>query len=70
MKGATIFQMFADGTGNVTLSARDGGAGEVEPQHDTALQAGVTLLAGSGDDGTTMTANVRCTSMSIFVTSY
>lgn len=60
MRGASIFVMYADGNGNVTLSARDGGRGEVEPTHDTTLQAGITLLAGSGDDGTTMRANVKC----------
>jgi hypothetical protein len=60
MSGATIFVMYADGTGNVTLSARDGGAGHVEPQWDSALQKGITLLEGSGIVGGNMVANVRC----------
>jgi len=64
MRGASIFVMYADGKGNVTISARDGGAGHVEPTFDSTLMSGVTLLAGSGDDGTTMTANVKCTTIS------
>jgi hypothetical protein len=59
MSGAHIFVMYADGTGNVTISARDG-VGHVQPLLDSSLESGVTLLAGSGDDGTTMTGYVRC----------
>ena len=60
MAGASIFVMYADGTGNVTISARDGGQGHVEPQHDSTVQSGVTLLAGSGIVGGNMIANVHC----------
>ncbi|KAI0815900.1 iron reductase domain protein [Xylaria sp. FL0064] len=59
MSGANIFVMYADGTGNVTVSPRKG-TGHVEPQHQTDTQ--IELLAGSGivDNGNTMLANVRC----------
>ncbi|KAI0489645.1 iron reductase domain protein [Xylaria cf. heliscus] len=59
MSGANIFVMYADGTGNVTVSARKG-TGHTEPQHQTDTQ--IELLAGSGivDNGGTMLANVRC----------
>jgi len=61
MAGATIFVMYTDGNGNVTVSARDGNQGHVQPTQDAALQAGVTLLEGSGVMGGNMVANVRCT---------
>jgi hypothetical protein len=61
MAGSTIFVMYADGTGNVTISGRDGGQGHVEPQLDSTLMTGVTLLAGSGVINNTMVANVHCT---------
>lgn len=51
--------MYADGNGNVTISAR-AGTGEVEPKADSTTQAGVTLLAGSGIVGSQMIANVKC----------
>jgi hypothetical protein len=60
MAGATIFVMFADGTGNVTISARDGGPGHVEPQFDSTVFAGVELLEGSGVVDGVMRANIRC----------
>ena len=60
MAGATIFMMYPDGKGNVTISAREGGGGHVEPQFNSSLMAGVTLLAGSGVDGDVMRANVKC----------
>ena len=60
MAGATMFIMYADGNGNVTLSARAGGAGHVEPQVDSTLTSGVELLAGSGIVGGKMIANVKC----------
>ncbi|RDW70373.1 hypothetical protein BP5796_08770 [Coleophoma crateriformis] len=60
MAGATIFVMYADGNGNVTISGRNGGQGHVEPQVDSSLD--LTLLAGSGISGGVMTANVLCTS--------
>jgi hypothetical protein len=60
MAGASIFVMYADGAGNVTISARDGGQGHVEPQQSASLQSGVTLLAGSGIVNGRMIANVYC----------
>lgn len=57
MSGANMFLLYTDGTGNVTLSPRSG-TGNVEPQQDA--DADVELLAGSGVDGGTMTANFRC----------
>ncbi|KAH7336704.1 hypothetical protein BKA65DRAFT_459591 [Rhexocercosporidium sp. MPI-PUGE-AT-0058] len=64
MAGATIFVMYADGSGNVTLSGRKG-TGQVEPQADDTLQAGLQLLAGSGIVNGKMIANVRCTSCTL-----
>ncbi|KAH8766305.1 integral membrane protein-like protein [Hyaloscypha sp. PMI_1271] len=61
MQGASIFVMYANGLGNVTISARDGGQGHVEPTQDSNLQSGVTLLAGSGIVDGRMIANVHCT---------
>jgi len=59
MAGANIFVMYTDGTGNVTISARNGGAGHVEPQVDNTLD--VVLLEGSGVVGGNIIANVKCT---------
>ncbi len=60
MQGATIFLMYADGNGNVTVSVRDGGQGHVEPTLDSTLQSGLTLLEGSGIVGSNMVANIQC----------
>lgn len=59
MTGANIFVMYADGTGNVTISPRTG-TGHTQPKEDATTQ--LTLLAGSGVDTATglMTANVKC----------
>lgn len=51
--------MYPDGKGNVTISARDG-KGFVEPQFNSSLMAGVTLLEGSGVTDGVMRANVKC----------
>jgi len=56
MAGATIFVMYADGTGNVTISPRMG-VGHVMPLFNPAAQ--VTLLEGSGVSNGVMTANVK-----------
>jgi hypothetical protein len=56
MMGATIFVMYADGTGNVTISPRTGVA-HVMPLFNPEAQ--VTLLAGSGVSNGVMTANVK-----------
>lgn len=58
MAGATIFLMYADGEGNVTISPRTG-VGHVMPLFNSAAQ--VTLLAGSGVSNGIMTANVKYT---------
>lgn len=60
MAGAYIFIMYSDGNGNVTLSARDGGQGHVEPMLDGELASKVQLLEGSGLGGGMMRANVLC----------
>jgi hypothetical protein len=44
MAQATIFVMYADGKGNVTVSGRAGGGGHVMPRLDEDLMKGVTLL--------------------------
>ncbi|OBT55689.1 hypothetical protein VE04_05243 [Pseudogymnoascus sp. 24MN13] len=56
MAGATIFAIYTDGSGNVTVSPRDG-TGHFEPQHSTSKT--VTLLAGSKADATTVVANFK-----------
>ncbi|KAG9231309.1 integral membrane protein-like protein [Amylocarpus encephaloides] len=61
MRNSMIFLMYADGTGNVTISGRAGGRGHVQPILDEELMKGVTLLAGSGIVGGRMVANVHCT---------
>ncbi|TGO19161.1 hypothetical protein BTUL_0005g00070 [Botrytis tulipae] len=61
MSGSTIFVMYADGTGNVTLSPRKG-TGQVEPKYDSSIT--VELLSGSGIVDGNMVANVLCTSCS------
>jgi hypothetical protein len=62
MAGATIFMMYQNGKGNVTISAREGGGGHVEPTFNSSLMSGVTLLEGSGVTGGKMRANVKCPS--------
>ncbi|TEY87364.1 hypothetical protein BOTCAL_0003g00450 [Botryotinia calthae] len=61
MSGSTIFVMYSDGTGNVTLSPRKG-TGQVEPKYDRSIT--VELLSGSGIVDGNMVANVLCTSCS------
>jgi hypothetical protein len=58
MAGATIFVMYSDGKGNVTVSGRDGGQGHVEPSMDTKWD--VRLLEGSAVEGGVMRGNVLC----------
>lgn len=60
MAGATIFVMYADGNGNVTVSPRSG-VGHVMPKYND--QASITLLAGSGVMNGNMTANFKCKSL-------
>ncbi|CAK7208805.1 hypothetical protein SBRCBS47491_000225 [Sporothrix bragantina] len=60
MAGSNMFIMYQDGKGNVTLSPRLG-TFHVAPSQDTSSTAAkLTLLAGSGVSGSTMTANVMC----------
>lgn len=58
MSGATMFVMYADGSGNVTISPR-AGVNHVQPLYDSSIK--VELLAGSGVSGGKMTANVKYT---------
>merc|ERR1712225_68237 len=64
MAGASIFVMYADGNGNITLSGRKG-TGQVEPKADSTLKAGLELLEGTGIANGMMVANVRCTSCTL-----
>ncbi|KAI1328312.1 iron reductase domain protein [Xylariaceae sp. FL0255] len=57
MAGSNIFVMYADGTGNVTVSPRKG-TGEVMPEYQSDTK--LTLLAGSGVNGGKMVANLQC----------
>lgn len=62
MAGAHILVMYADGTGNVTVSPRTA-TGHTPPKQDTTTAtATITLLEGSGVNTSAglMVANVRC----------
>ncbi|KAF7898046.1 hypothetical protein BELL_0542g00010 [Botrytis elliptica] len=61
MAGAYMYIMYSDGNGNVTVSARAGGQGHVEPRITGGPGSQVQLLAGSGITGGVMRANVLCT---------
>ncbi|KAH8591585.1 hypothetical protein B0O99DRAFT_266947 [Bisporella sp. PMI_857] len=65
MRGATIFVIYTDGNGNVTISGRQG-TGNVQPSQSQTIQSGLTLLEGSGvgSDGA-LTAYVKCTSCTL-----
>jgi hypothetical protein len=56
MFGASLFVTYTDGTGNVTVSPRDG-LGEFQPLLDSSKE--VTILAGSKADSTSVVANFR-----------
>ncbi|OBT61898.1 hypothetical protein VE03_08741 [Pseudogymnoascus sp. 23342-1-I1] len=56
MAGATIFAVYTDGNGGVTVSPRDG-TGHFEPLHSTSKT--VTILAGSKADANTVVANFK-----------
>ncbi|KAL5346381.1 hypothetical protein ACLOAV_008651 [Pseudogymnoascus australis] len=56
MAGSTIFAVYSDGNGNVTVSPRDG-AGHFEPQHSSSKS--VTILDGSKADANTVVANFK-----------
>jgi hypothetical protein len=58
MSGANMFVVYADGTGNVTVSPRLG-TGHVEPDFNS--DARITVLEGSGvQSNGGLTANIRC----------
>ncbi|KAM0431313.1 hypothetical protein ACHAPT_005287 [Fusarium lateritium] len=57
MSGSTMFVMYQDGSGNVTLSTRKG-HGHDMPEY-SPLQ-GVKLLEGTGVSNKTMVANIQC----------
>lgn len=59
MRGADIFLIYTDGSGNVTLSTRSG-TDHVMPEY--VDMDGVELLEGSGVEDGQMTANIRCSS--------
>ncbi|CAK7216152.1 hypothetical protein SCUCBS95973_002708 [Sporothrix curviconia] len=64
-----MFVMYQDGKGNITLSPRLG-TFYVAPSEDTSSNAAkLTLLAGSGVSGSTMTANVMCSNCESWGTS-
>ncbi|RDL42332.1 CBD9-like protein [Venustampulla echinocandica] len=69
MAGSTMFVVYADGAGNVTVSGRNGGQGHNEPALDTSLMTGVTVLAGSGVANGVMTAFVHCTTCTLASTA-
>lgn len=69
MYGSNLFIMYQDGKGNVTLSPRLG-TFHTAPSQDTSSNAAkLTLLAGSGVSGNTMTANVMCSNCESWGTS-
>jgi flagellin-like hook-associated protein FlgL len=57
MSGSTMFVMYQDGSGNITLSTRKG-HGHDMPEYSTFQ--GVKLLEGTGVSNKTMVANVQC----------
>ncbi|CAI6332573.1 unnamed protein product [Periconia digitata] len=57
MSGSTMFIIYANGNGNVTLSTREA-QGHFMPSYSGAIQA--ALLDGSGVSFGTLTANIRC----------
>ncbi|KAK2627051.1 hypothetical protein QTJ16_004226 [Diplocarpon rosae] len=64
MAGSTIFVMYADGAGNVTISGRKA-SGKSEPKMDSVIQGGLELLEGSGVVDGNLVANVRCTTCTL-----
>ncbi|KAJ5047068.1 uncharacterized protein L3040_002912 [Drepanopeziza brunnea f. sp. 'multigermtubi'] len=64
MAGSTMFVMYADGAGNVTISGRKS-SGHSQPKMDSTIQGGLTLLEGSGIVDGNMVANVKCTTCTL-----
>jgi hypothetical protein len=59
MQGSSMFIIYQDGNGNVTLSTR-AGTGHSQPQYEA--RPDVELIEGSGVEGSDMVANIRCSS--------
>lgn len=59
MLGSNIFVVYGNGDNNVTVSPRLG-RNHIEPLYNP--QANISLLDGSGINGNTITANIRCDS--------
>ncbi|CAM1506972.1 Fc.00g066130.m01.CDS01 [Cosmosporella sp. VM-42] len=57
MSGSDIFMIYQDGSGNVTLSTREG-KGHVMPQYSE--RSDIELLEGSGVINNQMVANIKC----------
>ncbi|KAM6511361.1 hypothetical protein FALCPG4_016365 [Fusarium falciforme] len=57
MSGSTMFVMYQDGSGNITLSTRKG-HGHDMPEYNTFQ--GIKLLEGTGVSNKTMVANIQC----------
>ena len=60
MVGSNLFVMYQDGRGNVTLSPRIATAHAMPSEDTSSTAAKLTLLEGSGVEGSTMRANVMC----------
>lgn len=60
MSGSNMFIVYQDGTGNVTVSSRQG-KGEVQPLYDESTASNLALLSGSGVVDGQMVANIMCT---------
>ncbi|KAK8044288.1 hypothetical protein PG993_004312 [Apiospora rasikravindrae] len=62
MADSNMFVMYQDGSGNVTVSPRQGTNHQMPVEDTSSTAAKLTLLAGSGviDGGKTMRANVAC----------
>lgn len=60
MAGANMFIMYADGTGNVTVSSRQG-KGNVTPVYSASTASDLQLMSGSGVSNGKMIANILCT---------
>ncbi|KAJ4394336.1 hypothetical protein N0V93_003553 [Gnomoniopsis smithogilvyi] len=60
MAGANMFILYTDGTGNVTVSSRQG-TGETTPKYSASTASDIQLMSGSGVTNGKMVANILCT---------
>lgn len=60
MTGSNMFIMYQDGTGNVTVSSRQG-EGERQPIYDESTASNLVLMSGTGVVDGQMVANIMCT---------